>query len=379
MTVSDVLRFLDGWAPADLQQPYDNTGLQVGDPAAAVTTALVALDLTHAVVDEAERSGAQLVVTHHPLLFAPVKRLAPGPGPAGLAYRLARAGIAHVAAHTNLDAIDGGVSFALAEDLGLEDVRLLDGFAGQTVQLVTYVPVDHLDAVRDALAVAGAGVIGRYAACSFALRGTGTFRPLAGADPHTGTVGQREHADEYRLSVELPRALLPRVVAALRAAHPYEEVSYDVIAVEQPSSTYGFGALGRLPETETSRAFLERVCARLGEAAVRYVGDLRRSVQTVAVCGGSGSDLVSKALAAGADAYVTADVTYHRFFEALDAGGRPALLYVDALHYATERCAERLLRTTLADAFPGVRWQRTATRTAPVDTFVAPGTTPRPA
>lgn len=372
MTVSDVLRFLDTWAPAALQQPYDNTGLQVGDPDAAVDTALVALDLTHAVLDEAEALGARLVVTHHPLIFRPLKRIAPGPGPAGLAYRLAAGGIAHVAAHTNLDALDGGVSFALAEDLGLEDVRLLDMFADQSVKLAVFVPVTHAEAVRVALAEAGAGRAGRYADCAFAAPGTGTFRALDGANPFLGSVGTLERADEVRLEAQVLRARLPATLRAVRAAHPYEEVAFDVIPIEQAGSDVGFGAVGTLPEAEDGAAFLSRVCERLGEAAVRYAGDLARPVHRVAVCGGSGSDLVGRALAAGADAFVTADVTYHRFFDALDAAGRPAMLYVDALHYATERCAERLLVDALADAFPDAAWHRTATRSAPVETFVAP-------
>ncbi|MBE2187135.1 MAG: Nif3-like dinuclear metal center hexameric protein [Rhodothermales bacterium] len=371
VTVRDLIRFLDGWAPPALQQPYDNTGLQVGNPDAEIAGAVVALDLTHAVLDEAKAQGANVVVTHHPLLFKPVKRLAPGPGPSGLAYRLAAEGIAHVAAHTNLDAIDGGVSFALAEDLGLEDVRLLDGFAGQTVKLAVFVPESHAEAVREALAEAGAGRAGRYDACAFATPGTGTFRPLDGADPFVGTVGALERVDEIRLEAEVLRARLPQVLAAMRAAHPYEEVAFDVYPVERVSDSVGFGAIGTLPEAEAGAAFLARVAERLGERALRYAGDLARPVRRVAVCGGAGVDLAGKAMAAGADAYVTADVTYHRFFDVLDGAGRPAMLLVDALHYATERCAERLLADTLAAAFPSTTFRRTEIRTAPVKTFVA--------
>ena len=373
MTVADVLADLDAWAPPALAQGYDNPGLQVGDPAAPVTGGVVALDLTHAVVDEARAAGANLVVTHHPLLFKPPRRIAPGAGPAGLAFRLAAEGVSHVAVHTNLDAIEGGVSFALATDLGLTDIRFLKPFTGQTVKLAVFVPETHADAVRAALGAAGAGRIGRYEACAFAAPGTGFFRPLEGADPFVGAVGEAERTPEIRLETEVERARLGGVLAALRAAHPYEEVAYDLYPVEQPSTTVGFGAVGELPEAESGAAFLARVARALGEPAVRYAGDAGRPVRRVAVCGGAGSDLVGDALRAGADAFVTADVTYHRFFEALGPRDAPALLYVDALHYATERCAERLLLDRLRAAFPGAPWRRTATRTSPVGTFVASG------
>ena len=371
MTVRDVIAALDDWAPPGLAQSYDNTGLQVGDPGTLVTGGLVALDLTHAVLDEANARGANLVVTHHPLLFKPLRRLAPGPGPSGLAYRLAAEGVAHVAVHTNLDAIRGGVSFALAEQLGLEDLRSLQPLEGALLKLVTFVPASHEAAVRDALGEAGAGRIGRYRDCAFGVRGTGTFRPGEDARPFTGTApGALETADEVRLETVVERARLAGVLRALHAAHPYEEVAYDLVPVEQASTQAGLGAVGELAETETGEAFLRRVCARLGEPAVRFAGDLGRPVRRVAVCGGSGSDLLADALRAGADAYVTADVTYHRFFEAEAARGAPALLYVDAIHYATERCAEDLLLRFLSAGFPEAAWARTETRTSPVAVFV---------
>lgn len=372
-TVRDLTSALEAWAPPGSKLSFDRVGLQVGDPEREVGGVLVALDLTPAVVDEAERRGAGLIVTHHPLLFKPLERLVPTDFVSGLALRLAERSIAYYAIHTNLDAAPGGVSFALAEQLGLEDVRFLDPMREALVKLVTFVPEGHAGAVRAALAEAGAGRIGDYEACAFTSRGTGFFRPGEDANSHTGTRGELSSAEETRIEVEVHRWDVGRVVGALKRAHPYEEVAYDLYAVEQPSTRAGLGAVGVLPEAEPLRDFLARVAERLEAAALRYVGDDAREVQTVAVCGGSGSSLIPQALAADADAFVTADVTYHTFFEPLAPDGAPRMALVDAGHYETERITERLLVEHLATRFPALEVAATSHRTSPMRTFT-PGT-----
>lgn len=376
MTVAEFVAALDRWCPFGLAYDWDNVGLNVGDPAAVVTGGIVALDLTHGVLDEAREAGANVVVTHHPLVFKPLKAVTAGAGPAGLAYRCARDGIAHIALHTNLDVVPDGVSHALATRLGLEDIALLAPRDGTTVKLVTFVPPTHAEAVRQALSHAGAGRIGAYRDCSFLSPGTGTFRPDDGASPFTGTpAGVLERADEVRLEVEVTRALVPGAVRALLGAHPYEQVAYDLVPVEQPSATYGLGAIGQLPAALGADAFLAHVCEALGEPAVRVCGHSgrgARTIRTVAVCGGAGSDLIGAAQRAGADAYVTADVTYHRFFDALDAHGRAPMLVVDVQHDASERVAESLLLDACGRLAPGVAWQRTAAPSSPTRVYVAP-------
>ena len=369
-SVRTIASALERWAPPGSKLSYDSVGLQVGEPTKEVASVLVALDLTPAVVDEAEAMGADLIVTHHPLLFRPLKRLIPTDFVSALAYRLAQSGIAYYAIHTNLDAAPGGVSFALAEQLGLDDVRFLDQMNESLAKLVTFVPSDHADAVRAALAEAGAGRIGDYSGCAFTSTGTGHFRPGDGANPFTGTPGEPESAEEVRLEVEVARWEVARVVKALKEAHPYEEVAYDVYHVQQPSTQAGLGAVGKLPRPERLDAFLERVADRLDADALRYVGDREASVETVAVCGGAGSSLVPQALAAGADALVTADVTYHTYFAPLAPDGSPRLALIDAGHYETERVTERLITDWLTERFPKVTARPTEHRTSPMRTFV---------
>lgn len=371
-TVSSVVRHLESIAPPGSKYDFDRVGLQVGEPGAPVSRVIVALDLTPAVIDEAEAAGAQLIITHHPLLFRPLDRLVPDGLVSAMAYRLVQAGIAYYAIHTNLDLAPGGVSFGLAGVLGLEDVSFLDRQRGQLVKLATFVPEDHAETVRQALAQAGAGRIGDYDACAFASRGTGYFRPGDAAKPFIGQPGEMDSAEELRLEVEVARWDLPAVLAALHAAHPYEEVAYDVYPMEQAHSRSGLGAIGTLPRPTPLATFLEHVADRLDADSLRFVGDEGRDVRRVAVCGGSGSSLLKAAIRAGADAYVTADITYHTFFEPLDASGAPRLALIDAGHYETEWISERLIATRLAEAFPDLTVQRTQHRTSPIATFSRP-------
>lgn len=368
----DIADTIEAWAPPGSAQSYDNVGLQVGRLDADVGRAVVALDMTPQVLEEARGLEAQLILTHHPLLFKPLSRLTPDSLVGSLALGLAEAGIALFAAHTNLDAARGGVSFALAEQLGLEHVDFLQGMDGQVVKLVTFVPPDHADSVREALGEAGAGRIGRYDHCAFTAPGTGHFRPGEGTDPFIGEAGGSiESTNEIRIEAEVARWNLSPVLSALIEAHPYDEPAHDVIPVEQTYRDAGIGAVGKLTQEQNLADFLDHVSDVLENPAVRYAGDLDAPVRRVAVCGGSGSSFLTAARSAGADVFVTADVTYHTYFDVLRSDGTPGMALVDAGHYETERITERLLAERLSERFPEVEWIVTETRTAPVQTFVA--------
>ena len=358
MTIQTLVDAVGAAAPWGQAAEWDAVGLLVGDGAAEVAGVLVALDATAATVDEATRRGCNVLLTHHPLLFKPVARVTATDPVGSLVLRMARAGVAHVAAHTNLDASDAGVSVALARQLGLAGVRVLAPARDAAHALVTYVPREAAAAVRDALARAGAGRIGAYAACSFSQDGTGRFTPEAGATPAIGQVGREEEADEVRIEAVVSRWALSAAVAAVRAAHPYETPVVTTHAVAGVAAREGYGAVGELPSALELPAFLDHVGRALGVPALRHTagaGPVRR----VAVCGGSGLPFLRDALAAGADAYVTADVTYHRWAEALAPDGAARIALVDAGHYETERVAEALLADMVRDAFPDVPVLRT--------------------
>ena len=369
-TIRDLSQPLEAWAPPGSAQDYDNVGLQVGDASREVTSVVVALDCTPQVLEEARELGAELIITHHPLIFRRLSSVTADGFVSNLALRLAEAGVALYSIHTNLDAAPGGVSFALAEQIGLENIGFLDGFEESLLKLVTFVPNDAFNAVRSAMAEAGAGRIGDYDACAFTTDGTGYFRPGDGANPHIGTSGgDLESVSERRLEVQVERWSLRPVLSALNATHPYEEVAFDVYPVNGKSSQAGLGAIGQLPEPEPMTAFLERVTSSLEAESLRWAGDPDALVERVAVCGGAGSDFTGTARSAGADAYVTSDVTYHEFFNVLNNDGHPDMALIDAGHYETEAITERLLIDYLSERFPETTFHQTTHRTSPMRTF----------
>ena len=331
MTVRGIQEIMEAWAPLDIAWERDNPGLQAGDTGRRVRGILVALDVTEPVVKEAKGAGANLIVSHHPLLFRPLRSLTTRSGTERTLTALARGGIALYSAHTNLDFTRGGTSFALAEALGLATEGFLTSSFRTESKIVTFVPPSHADSVAAAMAGAGAGVIGAYDGCSFRTEGTGTFRGGKGTHPAVGKAGVPEHAREIRLEMVAPRRAVHTVVDALKGAHPYEEVAFDVYPLDNTSGAYGMGALGTLPRAVPLADFLGRVRRALRTRSLRWSGDPRSRVRRVAVCGGSGSELLPQAIAAGADAFVTADVRYHTFQEA-----GTEITLVDAGHFETE-------------------------------------------
>lgn len=369
-TVGDWLQLIhDRYPPGDAAS-WDNVGLQVGDPAWPVERVLVTLDVTGEVIAEAAEVAHTLVLAHHPLLFRPLASLTPSTAAGRTALAAATSRVAVVAAHTNLDvARDGaGTSDPVAEALGLTDRRPLTTELrdGDRCKLVTFVPNDHVDAVLDALADAGAGTIGDYERCAFRVAGQGTFRPLPGADPHSGVVGEVALEDEIRIEVEVPRRRVGAVVAALTAAHPYEEVAYDLVPL-LTGAEVGFGVVGTLDPPQPLAEVAAALRTRLPAPHLRYAGDPDRPVRTVATVGGAGDGLIGAALGAGVDVYVTGDLRHHVTLDALEQG----LALVDAGHHATEvaalpRWIERLVEAAsvrsltspvVASSTPTVPWR----------------------
>lgn len=335
ITVADVIAVMEAWAPPAWAESWDNVGLQVGDPARPAGAVLCALEVTDGLVAEARVRGAGLVVVHHPVIFKPLKVLRWDAGAAARRLEaLVQAGIAVYAAHTNLDVAPGGTNDLLAALVGLSAPAVLQP-AGEEkpLKLVTFVPRGHEDAVRDALAAAGAGVIGEYSHCTFQAPGTGTFRPLGGASPFVGQVGRLEHAEELRLEVLVPAARVQAAVAALKAAHPYEEVAYDLYSLANRGPVRGHGRAGALVEPATAAELADRVKAALGAPFVRMAGDPSRPITCAATGAGSGAMLIRAAVAHGAQVLVAGDMDHHDAHDALDLG----LNIIDPGHFATEQ------------------------------------------
>ena len=364
-TVREVTGWLEAAYPPHLAEDWDRVGLAVGDPDAEVTHVHLAVDVTDAVIAEAVEVGAQLLVTHHPLMLRGIHAVRTDQPKGRLVAALLRAGIAQFAAHTNADAAPQGVAEALASVCGLTDLRPLRPVPGDPLdKVVTFVPTADAERVLDALAAAGAGAIGDYDRCAFTVTGEGTFRPLAGASPTIGSVGAIERVPEVRLEMVLPRGRRSAVLAALREAHPYEEPAFDVLELAAEASGNGIGRVGRLAEPCTAREFARRVAAHVPATAggIKLGGDPERVLESVAVVGGAGDSLLDAARAAGVDAYVTGDLRHHVAQDFLAHDDAPVL--VDVPHWAAEwtwlPLAQRVLDRAAADA--GVRVGSTVSR-----------------
>ena len=334
MILRDIIPILEALAPPDYAMAGDRIGLQVGDPDKDIKKIIVTLDVTPAVIAEAASHSADLVVAHHPLIFNPISNVRRDIYPQSLAYSLVSAGISAYVMHTNFDCAEGGINDVLAERLGVFDSKFMEStFTERLFKLVTFVPEDAVGTVSEALSDAGAGVIGDYTRCSFRTQGVGTFIPMEGAEPYTGAVGELESASEVRLEVVVPKNSLQRAISAMRAAHPYEEVAYDVYPLWNKGGQWGMGRYGKLKKPMTFDGFCEMVRDALEVEAIRPSGDPDSLIETVAVIGGSGGDKVGLAKALGADVFVTGEVKHSQLLHAQAMG----LNLIDATHQYTER------------------------------------------
>jgi len=337
--VRDLVAAMDKWFPPDRAEPWDAVGLVCGDPDDTVSSVHLAVDCVPGTVREAVAKGPVLLITHHPLLLGGVTAIAADTPKGALLHVLVRSGSSLFVAHTNADAARPGVSDALAARLGVSDLVALEPAADEpSYKLVVFVPLDGASAMVDALAAAGAGQLGLYDRCAWTSTGVGTFRPGATAAPAIGEPGRVEEVDEARVEMVFGPALLNDVVAALRAAHPYEEPAFDIYARVPLPSGGGTGRVGQLAQATTLGDFVSRAATALPATVwgVRAAGDPKAPVRTVAVCGGSGAPLIGAARRAGADVYVSADLKHHAALEAVTERGADAMGLVDVAHWASE-------------------------------------------
>jgi dinuclear metal center YbgI/SA1388 family protein len=311
--LKEIVKLLDTAYPQFWAVPGDHSGLEVGDPETTVALILVALEVTPAVVREAEGREAQLILTHHPLLYRPLAAVREDEPGGLLVSLLVRANLALVSCHTNLDVAPGGLNDHLAQLLELTEVQVLSPTARDALyKLTVFVPLGYEDPVRQALGDLGLGVIGLYSHCSFASRGLGTYRPLPGAQPFRGAVASLSRAEESRLEMLAPESLLPAALTRLKEVHPYEEVAYDLYPLKNPGPPLGLGRVGRFSPPRALKEVLSRVKEVFGVEKVAVWGRPPEQVQRLAVCGGSGGDLLEAAREAGAQVYLTGEVRHHQ-------------------------------------------------------------------
>jgi len=361
MILAEILRYLESVAPFSFQENYDNSGLLIGEKNEEVTGVLICLDVTEEVIDEAVEKGLNLIISHHPLIFSGVKRITGQDATGRMIMQAIRQRIAIVALHTNLDNLAYGVNEALSARLGIQNIRILKPLEGKLRKLVTFCPVSHAETVRTALFNAGAGHIGNYDSCSYNLSGTGTFRALEGANPFVGIPGEIHHESEIRIEVIFPDFKESGLISALLDSHPYEEVAYDIYPLTNKMMNAGAGMIGELNEPTEVLKYLEQVKSALSLGCIRHTAEEGRLIRKVAVCGGSGSFLITDAMAAGADIFLTGDIKYHDFF--IPGNG---MVLADIGHYESEQYTKELIFTLLNKKFPTFALQISKRSTSPI-------------
>lgn len=363
--IADIINFLETVAPLHLQEDYDNCGLVCGDSAAAALGAIVALDLTNEVVDEAIENGFNLIVVHHPPIFKGLKKIDAKDPITSMLLRCIHHEIAVYAIHTNLDNVIWGVNGEIASRLELKNLQVLAPKGGTHRQLTTYVPSSHAEEVKNAIFEAGAGAIGLYSECSFSSTGEGSFKALEGANPFIGEKDIRHIEQEQKLEFIFPIHLQNKVMMALKAAHPYETVAYNIMPLENQFHELGAGAIGTLPEPVDEKDVLAVLKSVFKTGVIRHSPFTGKPIKTIAFCGGSGKSLIYNALAMKADLYFTGDLGYHDFF--LPEG---RMLLADIGHFESEQYTSDLLERVIKEKFPTFAVLKTGRYTNPVNYFL---------
>ena len=362
MILSKIISVIEAYAPLSLQESYDNAGLIIGNSKEYITKALICFDVTEDVIDEAIKIGANLIISHHPIIFGGLKKINGRNYVERIVIKAIKNDIALYAAHTNLDNIINGTNKILAEKLGLKNIKTLSPQAGMLNKLIVYVPLAHKEKVQQSLFDAGAGHIGNYDSCSFETQGTGTFRASEGSNPFVGSIGEIHKEDEIRLEIIFPSHLKGRIISALLSSHPYEEVAYDIYKIENKTNNIGAGIIGEMDVAEDELLFLKKVKKITSAKGIKHTYFLKKKVKKIAICGGSGAFLINKAKSAGADAYITGDIKYHEFFDADNS-----ILIADIGHYESEQFTNTLLFSIIKEKIPTFAVQISDISTNPVN------------
>jgi len=364
MKIAEVTQLLEKIAPLSYQENYDNAGLLTGDASVTCTGILCTLDATEAVIHEARRRNCNLVVTHHPIIFGGLKKITGRNYVESTVITAIKNDISIYAIHTNLDNVLKGVNDKIADKLGLINRKILAPKTQQLMKLFTFAPVEFAERVRSAIFEAGAGFIGNYSECSFNAEGVGTFKAEEGTEPFVGEIGNRHEEREVKMEFIFPGYLQRQIVSAMIKAHPYEEVAYDVVPLANENMCVGSGLVGELSTPVAEEQFLHQLKQSFGLSVIKHTKLLGKPVKKVALCGGAGSFLISKAIAANADIYITSDVKYHEFFDANDR-----IVIGDIGHWESEQFTVDLLFDIIKSKFPTFAVLKSEVRTNPVFYF----------
>lgn len=364
MQVRDITNHIESFAPLSYQESYDNAGLQIGHPDQEIRGVLICIDVTDEVIKEAIRLEANLIISHHPLIFSGLKKLTGSNYTERMVIEAIRQNLSIYTAHTNLDAVHEGVNHKIGEKLGLKNTGILVPVSDHLRKLVFFIPADHAETVRQEIFKAGAGHIGAYDMCSFSASGEGTFRGSEESDPFVGDKGTLHTEPELRVETIFPKEREMKITSALKRSHPYEEVAFDIYPLANKYDRVGSGGIGELEKPLDEQFFLGLLKERFSTPVIRHTNFLSKKIKRVALCGGSGSFLLAAAISSGADAFVSGDFKYHQFF---DADRR--ILIADIGHYESEQFTKEIFYDLLTKKFTKFAVHLSEVNTNPVNYF----------
>ncbi|MGQ1786579.1 MULTISPECIES: Nif3-like dinuclear metal center hexameric protein [unclassified Saccharicrinis] len=361
MQIKQITKILEDFAPLSFQESYDNAGLIIGNKNDDVNGILITLDITEEVIDEAIELGFNFILAHHPIAMGGVKRFNGNNYTERVIIKAIKNSIAIYAGHTNVDSVMKGVNGKICEKIGLKDCEILAPKKGELFKIVTFVPESQSEMVRQAMFDVGAGNIGNYDSCSFNLQGQGTFRAGEETNPFVGNKGELHTEKEVRIETVVPAHLKGRVVSAMKKAHPYEEVAYDIYPLDNSYEQAGSGMYGILDSPEDELSFLKRIKETFGAGTVRYTNLLNKPIKKVAVCGGAGSFLINRAKSVGADIFISGDFKYHQFSDAENE-----IIIADIGHFESEQFTKEVFFELLTKKIPNFAVHLSKVNTNPI-------------
>lgn len=362
MKLSLITSIIEDFSPLSLQESYDNAGLLTGNHDMEISSALLCLDITEEVIEEAINEGSNLIISHHPLVFKGLKKFNGNNMVERCLIKAIKNDIAIYSAHTNIDSVLKGVSAKMCEKLKLINTEILAPSKGNLKKLICYCPKEQENKVRDAIFSVGAGQIGNYSKCSYNIEGKGSFKANKNANPFVGEIDEIHFEEETRIETILPEHLISKAIKAMKNAHPYEEVAYDIIPTEMTNPTIGFGMIGELEEAINTKDFLLSLKKIFGCSHFKHSKIIKEEIKSVALCGGSGSFLINKALNRKADIYITGDIKYHDYFTTEDK-----IILADIGHYESEQFTKEIFYELVTKKLPTFAVRFSKVNTNPIN------------
>ena len=361
MKVKDIIKIIEEVAPSSYQESYDNSSLQIGSFDNEVSSVLICIDVTESVIDEAIKIGANLVISHHPLIFSGIKNIIGKNNIQKIIVKAIKNDISIYSSHTSLDNSYRGVNAMIARKLGLSNVSILDPKENFLYKLIVFTPESHVEKVKTAMFDAGAGNIGNYDCCSFSVKGEGQFKANDDASPFVGDKNSLHFEKEVRVEVIIPMNVKNQVINSMLNAHPYEEVAYDIVKLENKFYSAGSGIIGYLEQPIDSITFGKTIKSVFNSGCIKFAGDDCRQIRKVAVCGGSGSFLIKNAISLGADCFITGEIKYHDFLDYSDS-----ISLYEAGHYETEQFTMELIKELIEAKASDLKINITEINTNPI-------------